>query len=149
MSLIKFNDQMRFPWDTSSLFTNFLNAGDFFNEDFFAKDSLMPAMNVREHGEDLEIELAAPGFSKKDFNITIDENGLHISAEKSKKEEEKTEDFLRKEFSYNSFKRTMRLPESIDFNKKVKAHYEDGILSFKLLKKEMHKALPKKVIEIV
>ena len=147
MSLIKFNDPLRFPWNTS-VFSNFLNAGDFFNDDFFGKDDLMPAMNIKEHNKDLEIELAAPGFTKKDFNISMDNNGLHIEAKKTKKVEEKEEDFLRKEFSYNSFKRSMSLPDSIDVDKKVKATYEDGILKFKLLKKETAKTLPKKVIEI-
>lgn len=147
MSLIKFNDPLRFPWN-KSVFSNFLDAGDFFNDDFFGKDDLMPAMNIKEHNNDLEIELAAPGFTKKDFNITMDNNGLHIEAKKTKKVEEKVEDFLRKEFSYNSFKRSMRLPDSIDVDKKVKATYEDGILKFKLLKKETAKTLPKKVIEI-
>lgn len=147
MSLIKFNDPFRFPWDKSVL-TNWLNTEDILNDDFFDRDSLMPAMNVREHNEDLEIELAAPGFAKKDFNITIDNNGLHISAEKTKKVKEEEAGYLRKEFSYNSFKRSMRLPENIDLDKKVKATYEDGILKFKLLKKEVAKALPKKVIEV-
>lgn len=147
MSLIKFNDPFRFPWD-KSVWTNWLNTEDILNDDFFDRDSLMPAMNVREHNEDLEIELAAPGFAKKDFNITIDNNGLHISAEKTKKVKEEEEGYLRKEFSYNSFKRSMRLPENIDLDKKVKATYEDGILKFKLLKKEVAKALPKKVIEV-
>jgi len=142
MSLIKFNDRFRFPWDTSAL-TNFLNA-----DDFFAKDSLMPAMNVKEHDNDFEIELAAPGFTKSDFDVNIDDTGLHISAEKSTKEEEKEEGYLRKEFSYNSFKRSLRLPESINLDKKVKATYKDGILKFNLLKKEEAKVLPKKVIEI-
>jgi HSP20 family protein len=148
MSLIKFNDPLRFPWNTSAL-TNFLNADDFFNDDFFAKDSLMPAMNVIEHDDDFKIELAAPGFEKKDFDVTIDDAGLHISAEKTDKVEEKEEGYLRKEFSYNSFKRSMRLPESINLDKKIKAVYKDGILKFNLLKKEEAKVLPKKVIEIV
>jgi len=145
MSLIKFND--RFPWN-NSVFTNFLNADDFFNDDFFAKDSLMPAMNVKENDNDFEIELAAPGFSKNDFDVTIDDTGLHISAEKKLKKEEKEEGYLRKEFSYNSFKRSLRLPESINLDKKVKAIYKDGILKFNLLKKEEVKVIPKKVIEI-
>ncbi|MCB0460263.1 MAG: Hsp20/alpha crystallin family protein [Flavobacteriaceae bacterium] len=147
MSLIKFNDPFRFPW-TKSVLSNWLDAEDILNDDFFVKDSLMPAMNVKEHNEDLEIELAAPGFSKKDFNITIDNSGLHISAERTNERKEEDEGYLRKEFSYNSFRRSMRLPESIDIDKKVKANYEDGILRFKLLKKEEAKTLPKKVIEV-
>lgn len=145
MSLIKFND--RLPWN-NSVFNNFLNAEDFFNDDFFAKDNLMPAMNVIEHDNDFEIELAVPGFSKKDFDVNIDDTGLHISAEKSTKKEEKEEGYLRKEFGYNSFKRSLRLPESINLDKKVKATYNDGILRFNLIKKEEAKILPKKVIEI-
>ncbi len=145
MSLIKFND--RFPWN-NSVFTNFLNTDDFFNDDFFAKDSLMPAMNVKENDDNFEIELAAPGFSKDDFNVTIDTNGLHISAENSKKEEEREEGYLRKEFSYNSFKRSLKLPESINKEKEVKATYKNGILMLNLLKKEIAKVLPEKVIEV-
>lgn len=146
MSLINFNNQ--FPWN-KSIFSNFLNADDFLNDDFFSKDSLMPAMNVAEHENDFEIELAVPGFSKKDFNVIIDDNGLHISAEKEKKVEENEVGYLRKEFSYNSFKRSMKLPENINLDKKVKANYKDGILKFNLLKKEEAKTLPKKVIEVM
>jgi len=147
MSLIKFNDPFGLPWNTSAL-TNFLKADDFFNDDSFAKDSLMPAMNVKENDNNFEIELAAPGFTKNDFDVSIDETGLHISAEKSTKEEEMEEGYLRKEFNYNSFKRSLRLPESINLDKKVKATYKDGILKLNLLKKEEAKVLPKKVIEI-
>lgn len=146
MSLINFNN--RFPWNKSA-FSNFLTADDFFNDDFFTKDSLMPAMNIAEHENDFEIEMAAPGFSKKDFNVTIDDSGLHISAEKDKKVEENEDGYLRKEFSYNSFKRSMKLPENINLDKKVKANYKDGILKFNLLKKEEAKTLPKKVIEVM
>ncbi len=145
MSLIKFNE--RFPWNKSVL-TNFLNADDFFNDDFFAKDSLMPAMNVKENDDDFEIELAAPGFSKDDFNVTIDNNGLHISAEISKNEEEEEKGYLRKEFSYNSFKRSLRLPESINQKEEAKAIYKNGILKLTLSKKEEAKVLPEKVIEV-
>jgi HSP20 family protein len=146
MSLIKFNN--RFPWSNSAL-TNFLSADDLFNDDFFAKDSLMPAMNVKENKDDFEIELAAPGFTKDDFEVTLDNDGLHICAEKSKEDEEKEEGYLRKEFSYNSFKRTLRLPESVNLEKDVKAAYKKGILKLNLLKKEEAKVLPKKVIEVV
>lgn len=146
MTLIKFSN--RFPWN-SSVFSNFLNADDFFKDDFFTKDSLMPAMNVKENDNNFEIELAAPGFSKGDFDITIDDNRLHIAAEKSTKEEEKEEGYIRKEFSYSSFKRSLMLPDSIDQNEDVKATYKNGILKFNLLKKEEAKEIPKKVIKVI
>ncbi len=146
MSLINFNN--RFPWNTS-MSDNFLNTEDFFNDDFFESHSLMPAMNVKENDANFEIELATPGFSKEDFNITIDKDRLHISAKKSKKEEEKKEGYIHKEFNYSSFKRSLKLPENINQKEKVKATFKNGVLKLKLLKKETVKETPKKVIEVV
>ena len=137
------------PWEDRMFPSNFgeiqnmLKFDDIFNGDFFEEDSLMPAMNVKEHEDDFEIEIAAPGFTKKDFEVTIDGNILHVSGEK------KEEDYTCKEFSYKSFKRSSTLPESIDIDQDVKAKYKDGILQIKLLKKEEAKKLAtKKVIEI-
>ena len=57
MSLIKFNNRKSlFPsWSNDNL-KSFLSNDDFFNNDFFEEDSLMPAMNVKEHDKDFEIE---------------------------------------------------------------------------------------------
>jgi HSP20 family protein len=79
MTLIKFNNRNRlFPtWNNDNL-KSFLSSDNFFNNDFLEEDSLMPAMNVKEHNEDFEIEFAAPGFSKKDFEVTIDDNILNV-----------------------------------------------------------------------
>lgn len=150
MSLIKLNNRNRlFPsWNNDSL-KSFLSADDFFfNNDFFEEDSLMPAMNVKEHEKDFEVEFAAPGFNKKDFEVTIDDNILNVCGEKQIEKEEKEEDYTRKEFSYNSFKRSLRLPNSINTDQEIKATYENGILKLNLLKKEEAIAAPKKVIEV-
>ena len=150
MSLIKFNNRNRlFPsWNNESL-KNFLSNDDFFNNDFFEEDSLMPAMNVKEHEDDFEIEFAAPGFSKKDFEVTITDNILNVCGEKKEEVEEKEEDYTRKEFSYNSFKRSLSLPKSVNADQDIKATYKNGILKLNLLKKEEAKEPPKKVIEVL
>lgn len=136
-----------FPFSNQAV-RNLLNFEDPFNGDFFDEDSLMPAMNVKEHKNDFAIEFAAPGFTKKDFEVSIEDNVLHVTGEKSEKEEEKEEGFMRKEFSYNSFRRSLKLPASVNPKEDVKAVYKNGILKLKLLKKEEAKQLPKKVIEI-
>ncbi|SHI53663.1 Hsp20/alpha crystallin family protein [Algibacter luteus] len=147
MTLIRFNNRNRlFPWNNG--LKNFLSDDRFFNDDFLDDDSLMPAMNIKEHQDDFEIEFAAPGFNKKDFEVTIEDDMLNVCAEKSKEEEEKEEDYTRREFSYNSFKRSLKLPNSVNPNEDIKAVYKNGILKLKLLKKEEAKQLPKKVIEI-
>ena len=149
MSLIKFNNRKRlFPsWDNDSL-KSFLSSNDFFNNDFFEEDSLMPAMNVKEHDDEFEIEFAAPGFSKKDFDVTINDNILNVCGEKKHEVEEKEDDYTRKEFSYNSFRRSLALPKSVNTEQDVKAIYKNGILKLNLHKKEDAKEQPKKVIEV-
>lgn len=148
MSLIKFNNGNRlFPWFgndlRSSLFTD-----DFFNQQFYDEGSLMPAMNVKEQETDYEIEFAAPGFSKGDFEVTIDDGILNVSAEKKEEEEESEEGYTRKEFSYNSFKRSLKLPSTINLDAKVKAIYKNGILKLNLLKMDETIIASKKVIDV-
>lgn len=150
MSLIKFNNRKRlFPSWTNDGLKTFLSSDDFFNTDFFDEDSLMPAMNVKEHDDDFEIEFAAPGFDKKDFEVTINDNILNVCGEKKHEVEEKEEDYTRKEFSYNSFKRSLALPNTVKTDQEVKAIYKNGILKLNLLKKEEAKESLKKVIEVI
>jgi HSP20 family protein len=150
MSLIKFNNGNRlFPSWTSDSLKNFLSNDDFFNHDFLEEDSLMPAMNVKEQDKDFEIEFAAPGFTKKDFEVTIDDNTLNVCGIKKNETEEKDEGYTRKEFSYSSFKRSVKLPKSVNTDQDVKATYKNGILKLSLQKKEETKEQPKKVIEVL
>ncbi|WP_422080996.1 Hsp20/alpha crystallin family protein [Ulvibacterium sp.] len=153
MSLVKYR---RRPF--GGLMTNdFFDMDDFFDNRGWVRDMLPsrfwngktvePALNIKESEDKFEIELAAPGFSKKDFNVTIDDGCLNISAEKSMEEEEKEENYTRREFSYNSFERSLQLPESVK-EEEIKAHYHDGILSFDLAKKEEAKKKPPKVVKI-
>ncbi len=141
MSLVKFN---RKPWG-SLITSDFFDDDDFFNNRLWSKKLDEPALNIKETDDAFEVELAAPGFAKKDFDVTIDNGCLNISAENSKSKEEKEDDYTRKEFSYSSFKKRLQLPDSVKEDT-VKAHYKDGILSFNLIKKEENKLKkPKKV----
>lgn len=149
MTLVKFNNRNRlFPWTNGGI-KSLLNYDPFFEDDMLAEDNFMPAMNVKEHDKDYEIEFAAPGFTKKDFDVTIDGDMLNVCGEKSMEKEEKDEDYTRREFSYNSFKRTLKLPTNVNADKKVKATYSDGILKLNLLKREEAKTTPKKKIEVL
>ncbi|GAA4272861.1 Hsp20/alpha crystallin family protein [Aquimarina gracilis] len=146
MSLIKFNKN-RFPWFNDRIAT-WLDTDDFFADDFFIKDRNLPAMNVKENEKDFEIELAVPGFSKKDIEVTMEDDVLHICATQSKEEVEEEENYTRKEFNYSSFDRKLQLPNNVDQNEKVKAKYKDGILTLNLMKKEETKEPPKRIIDI-
>lgn len=149
------NNRLLSPWDYRMFPSHFnvlqhaLKVDDKTNGDFFEEDSLMPAMNVKDNKDEYEIELAAPGFRKKDFELTIEDNVLHISAEKKEKKDDKDENYTCKEFSYKSFMRSLTLPDSVDLDQNINATYTDGILKVNVLKKEDAKQpASKKVIEI-
>lgn len=144
MSLI--NLKKKNAWN-NLITSDFFDTDDFFNDRFWLKKAGEPALNVKEKKDEFEIELAAPGFEKKDFKVSIDNGCLNISAEKKVEKEEKDENYTRKEFSYNSFERSLELPDSI-VDEKVKATYNNGILKFNLAKKEEVKKHKPKMIEI-
>lgn len=136
------------PWSSSLFPSNFANLARF--DDVFDDEALMPAINVQEHDKDFEIEFAVPGFSKKDFEVTIEKDLLNVCGKKELEEEVKEDDYSRREFSYESFEKSMLLPPSVDLDQDIKASYKNGILKIKLLKKEtaIIDETPKKVIEV-
>jgi len=152
----KKSKRTRRPWG-NLIPSNFFDIDDFFedhlwdkslfSDKFWNRKSREPALNIKEMDNHFEIELAAPGFSKKDFEVTIEDGYLNISAKKSTSEEKKEENYTRREFSYNSFERSLQLPESVK-EEGLKANYKDGILRFHLSKKEEAKKQKSKVVEI-
>ncbi|SNR59227.1 Hsp20/alpha crystallin family protein [Lutibacter flavus] len=145
MSLVKFR---RRPWE-NLLSTDLLDLtpNSLFNDRMWLKRMDEPALNIKEKDDLFEIELAAPGYSKKDFKVTIDDGCLNISAKRSQTKDEKEENYTRHEFSYESFERSLELPDSVS-DDKIKANYDNGILKFSLAKKEVAKKQKPKVIEI-
>lgn len=144
MSLIKKTD-----WPSlmnGSLLSDFFDNDRFFDADWLRKQSV-PAVNVKETEKTFEIEVAAPGLTKKDFHISVDNGMLTISSEKQEEKEEKDKNYTRKEFSYSSFSRSFTLPENVN-EEDVKAYYEDGILKLHVAKKMIGTAKPKKAIEV-
>ncbi len=138
MNLVKFKNS-GFPW---------MDSDNFFDNDFFASSGNLPAMNVKEHSKNIEIEMAVPGFSKKEMHVSLEDGILHVSAEKNKEEKTEDENFTRREFEYSSFERKLQIPSTVDQNKEVVASYKDGILKLKLTKKNSVIEHPKKVIKI-
>ena len=110
---------------------------DFFDNDWMVKaNATAPAINVIESDKDYKVEVAAPGMTKEDFNVHIDEeNNLVISMEKKteNKEEKKEGRYLRREFSYSNYQQCYTLPEDAD-REKISAKVADGILEVEIPK---------------
>ncbi|MEN8789185.1 MAG: Hsp20/alpha crystallin family protein [Flavobacteriaceae bacterium] len=124
---------------------------EFFKPDWFGGmerfENTLPAVNIKENETDFELELAIPGQKKEDFNVEIDDSVMTISMEDRSEEETIKEQYTRKEFSYRSFTRSFTLPETVDEDK-IEATYLDGILKFRLPKREEALPKPKRTIAI-
>ena len=88
-----------------------------------------PPYNIVKLDEDqFVIEIAAAGFSKKDFSIDLKDLSLRV---KAGKDEEVSKDFIHQGIAARSFERIFALAEHV----KVKeATYSDGILAIKLVR---------------
>ena len=111
---------------------------DFFDTEWMEKaNATAPAINVVEHDNGYAVEVAAPGMTKDDFNVHLDEDGnISITMEKkseNKEENKKNGHYLRREFSYSKFQQTMALPDDVD-KEKISASVKDGVLTIDLPK---------------
>ena len=125
---------------------------ELFNQDRRVRTSSIssttPAVNIIEQDTQFLIELAAPGNKKEDFEIEIEDGILSISSSPNKEDNtSEKETFTRHEFSYNSFRRSFTIPESVDVSS-IEATYNEGVLLIKLLKLEEALPQPKKLITI-
>lgn len=136
MSLIK----ARFPaWPR---FTD-LFEDDGFKTKFF-NDNWMPAINVVDNEDCYEIEVAAPGLKKEDFNVTVEHRVLTISGSSQEESEEKSKKYTRREFSSSSFVKSFTLPSNVE-EESVSAKYTDGVLRLTLKKEEQEQPSKKEV----
>lgn len=124
---------------------------DFFDNDWMVRaNATAPSINVIETEKEYKVEVAAPGMTKEDFNIRLDEDAnLIISMEKKSESNDKKEGrYLRREFSYSKFQQAMILPENVE-KEKITAKVDNGVLTISIPKKEEDAKTPaSKVIEI-
>lgn len=131
---------------------------DFFGDDWLSlrtKQQAAPAVNIIEHEKSYCIEVAAPGMCKEDFTVRIEnDNQLVIALEKrteneakpteNGKDESKTErrsTYLRRDFTYSSFRQSFLLPDEVDCTK-IDAKMHHGVLTIELPKREVKHETP-------
>ena len=114
---------------------------EFFDDDLWrvspAKQFASPAVNILENETNYQVEIAAPGMTKGDFNVRVEnDNELVISLEKKDdKKDEGKKNYLRREFSYMSYHQTFIIPEEVEVSH-IAATMSDGVLTITLPKKE-------------
>ena len=140
MTLLKFNQHA--PKFINGWMENILNEFSSPLENNFTATSFRPSVNIKETPEAYHLELSAPGRTKEDIKINIEKNLLTISYEK--KNEQKDEKYITREFDLQSFKRSFTLDDKVESDN-IKAKYENGLLSLELPKKAEAKVIAKKI----
>ncbi len=133
------------PMVRKNNFNKILNelAHDFFSE--LKPMSVRPLANIVEGNDDYKIQWSLPGLAKKDLQIKIENNLLTVQSVKEVSEGEIK--YVRKEFDYSKFKRTFKLPKTVN-PEGISAKMEKGILLLTLPKKEEAKEQPPREINI-
>lgn len=112
---------------------------DFFSEEWPLMHNVSataPAINVKEDEKAYHVEIAAPGMTKEDFHVHVnDQDELVVSVEKKQenKEEDKKSKYLRHEFNYSRFEQSLLLPENVN-KEGISAKAEHGVLHIELPK---------------
>lgn len=137
MALVRYN-----PWNEMNALQRSFNR---LFDDMLAPDnsdfgnfSKVPAAELSETDEAVNLKLEIPGMNAKDLDIQVTEDAVSIRGER--KEESTTEEngTKRSEFRYGKFERVIPLPARIQ-NTDVKADYKDGILNLHLPKAQEEK----------
>ena len=93
-------------------------------------------LDIVEDGDDVIVRATLPGVNPDDIDITIEGGLLTIKAETT---DEREENYLIRERRSGKFRRTLRLPETVDLDK-ADTGYENGVLTLTFPKLEAKKA---------
>lgn len=118
------------------------NLGDWSGGSLFKNQT--PAINILETEKEFKMELAAPGLEKSDFKLQVENNFLTISVEKKDEKNVEQENYRRREFSYQSFKRSFELPQNVAADS-ISAKYDNGILNVFIPKRVEQKTSGKNI----
>jgi len=143
MSIVKFK---HYPANSfNNLMSDFLiDFPSLYRENHATSTNQSAPVNIKETEDGYKLDIVAPGFQKDDFKIHLEKNLLSISGEKKVDEEDKNEKQIRREYVFQTFKRTFTIDEKID-GEKIEAKYESGVLTLNLAKKIDVKAPAKQI----
>lgn len=102
------------------------------------------AIEMYEDDDNVTVKFSAPGYEKENFEISIEDDVLTISAniESETEEENKKKKYYYREMKKQSFSRSISLPVRV-VGDKANAEYKNGVLAVTLPKAEEVK--PKKI----
>jgi HSP20 family protein len=101
-----------------------------------------PAVDLYEDKDSLIVKAELAGMKKEDIDVSLHDGVLSISGERRREDKQDDAETYRSERFVGRFQRSISLPSPVDGNK-VKAQYQDGVLTITLPKTE--EAKPKQI----
>lgn len=101
-----------------------------------------PALDVEETEDNFILYVELPGVRAEDVEVSLEENVLTISGERTFYSERDTDTFRRVERRFGRFHRAIRLPDRVD-GSNVEATYDNGLLTVSVPKAE--EAKPRRI----
>ena len=119
--------------EMNRLFDSFYPSG--LSNGDFDKLSFVPAAEMDETEEAIDLKLEIPGLEAKDLDVEVQADSVSIKGERKSEEKSEENGTTRTEFRYGKFHRVIPLPSRVKHNN-VTAEYKDGILHLTLPKAE-------------
>ena len=108
------------------------------SEDEYLSGSWIPAVDVRESKDALEITAELPGLDPKEVEVSVENGILTLKGSRTFEKASEGETYHRVERAYGSFERSFSVPTNVDASK-VQALYRQGVLHLTLPKREESK----------
>lgn len=108
-----------------------------------ATDAIMP-LDVYDEEHHFVIKASVPGIKPEELSVSVEDGVLSLRGEHRAEKVSENAKLYRREVSYGTFARSIRLPENVDIEK-VDAVHENGIITVRIPKIEEPKP---KAIEI-
>ncbi len=122
----------------NSGFEDFYNMVDnFFNDNWLSTRNFIQGsfkINIKENDKEYIVEAELPGVKKEEIKLELNEGKLNISVERASNVEEEKNNYVHKESSFSSMKRSIYLADSA--SEDIKAKLENGILSISVPKQK-------------
>jgi HSP20 family protein len=94
-----------------------------------------PALDIHEDKDNFIVRAELPGMRREDIDVSLHDGALSVSGERRLEKKHEEAEVYRSERFFGKFQRTVTLPAPVAADK-VKAQYQDGILTVTLPKTE-------------
>ena len=101
-----------------------------------------PRVDVYENKDNFVVKAELSGIDPKDLDVRIEDETLYLKGERKLDQEQKEENYYKRERAYGSFSRSFALSKTVDAGK-VSAEFKNGLLTLTLPKRE--EAKPKSI----